>query len=82
MAYCYATCENGLNFKQYTDLRDLLMNRRDDVFNFVGQILFPENLESEYLHAFYFRNRGSIQTVIVHLFASFGGPAYEVVLEC
>lgn len=32
-------------------------------------------------HVFYFRKRGELTTVLVHLFAAFGGPIHEVVME-
>jgi len=81
MAFCFAVAERGLDFERYTDLRDLLMGRRSDVFNFVGTPVVEEKLANRHLHAFYFRKREAFETVIVHLFASFGGPMYEVVLE-
>ncbi|MBX4997601.1 hypothetical protein [Rhizobium lentis] len=80
MAYCYAIAERGLNAFDATDLLDLLMGRRDDIFNFVGRPVEDEHLAMLRLHKFYFRKRGDIITVIVHLFASFGGPKHEVVI--
>ena len=80
MAYCYAVAERGTDFTDYSDLRSLLTGGRSDVFNFVGEPVVPEKLANNRLHAFYFRERGEFFTVLVHLFASFGGPVYEVVL--
>ncbi|MBB3441278.1 hypothetical protein [Rhizobium sp. BK379] len=80
MAYCYAIAERGFNEFDTTDLLDLLMGRRSDVFNFVGRPLYDEHLAMLRLHKFYFRKRGELNTVIVHLFASFGGPKHEVVI--
>lgn len=81
MAYCFAVAEYGLDFDRYTALRDLLRGKRGDVFNFVGQPIKKEKLATKYLHGFYFRKRLSFHTMLIHLFASFGGPVYEVVLE-
>lgn len=80
MAYCWAVAENGLEAFDTKDLVDLLMGRRNDVFNFVGFPLVPEQLAMLRLHKFYFRKRGETVTVLVHTFASFGGPAYEIVV--
>ncbi|MCM2475709.1 HNH endonuclease [Rhizobium sp. CG5] len=80
MAYCYALAERGLDVFDTTELLDLLMGRRDDVFNYVGSPVEDEPLAMLQLHKFYFRKRGDLNTVIVHLFASFGGPKHEVVI--
>ncbi|TBC93219.1 hypothetical protein ELH26_03880 [Rhizobium leguminosarum] len=80
MAYCYAVAERGLEAFDTTELLDLLKGRRMDVFNFVGKPIENERLAMLRLHKFYFRKRGNLNTVIVHLFASFGGPIYEVVI--
>lgn len=80
MAYCWAVAEKGLDAFEAADLLDLLCGRRDDVFNFVGSPLVPEQLAMLRLHKFYFRKRGDLVTVLVHLFASFGGPVHEVVI--
>jgi len=79
MAYCWAVAEKGLGAFDTTDLLDLLCGRRDDVFNFVGSPVEPERLAKLHLHKFYFRKRGDFVTVLVHLFASFDGPLYEIV---
>ena len=80
MAYCYAVAEKGLDVYDARELVDLLMGRRHDVFNFVGSPVEDEHLAMLRLHKFYFRMRGNLNTVIVHLFASFGGPKHEVVI--
>lgn len=80
MAYCWAVAEKGLEALDTSDLRNLLRGDRTDVFNFVGSPLVPESLPMLRLHKFYFRQRGELTTVLVHLFASFGGPVYEVVI--
>jgi hypothetical protein len=80
MAYCWAVAEKGLDAFDAADLLDLLCGRRSDVFNFVGGALVAEQLPMLRLHKFYFRKRGELTTVLVHLFASFGGPVHEVVI--
>jgi len=80
MAYCWAVAERGLEAFDTGNLLDLLCGRRSDVFNFVGSPVTPEQLPMLRLHKFYFRKRGDLTTVLVHLFASFGGPVHEVVL--
>jgi hypothetical protein len=86
IGYCYAVAENGFEAFDGTDIRDLLMGRRNDVYNFVGCPEEPEILTDRRLHALYFRERRDWLTVLVHLFASCNGdPAiptipYEVVV--
>jgi hypothetical protein len=80
MAYCYAVAELGLNACNGNALRDLLLGRRDDVYNFVGDANRDEPLSGRHLHSFYLRRKGNLISVIVHLFASFGCSAYEVVV--
>ena len=80
MAYCWAIAEKGLDVFDTTDLLDLLCGRRSDIFNFVGSPIVSEQLPMLRLHEFYFRKRGELTTVLVHLFASFNGPIHEVVI--
>jgi hypothetical protein len=80
MAYCWSVAERGVDAHDATALLDLLCGRRSDVFNFVGRPIVPEQLAMLRLHKFYFRKRGDFVTVLVHLFASFGGPIHEVVI--
>jgi hypothetical protein len=80
MAYCWAVAMRGLDAFDTSDLLDLLLGRREDVFNFVGWPVTAEPLPFQGLHGFHFRKRGDFTTVLVHLFASFGGPAFEVVI--
>jgi HNH endonuclease len=80
MAYCWAVAEKGLDAFDTTALLDLLCGRRSDVLNFVGGTIVPEQLAMLRLHKFYFRERCEFTTVLVHLFASFGGPIHEVVI--
>jgi hypothetical protein len=80
MAYCYAIAECGIDAIDATALLDLLMGRREDIFNFVGSPIEKEQLAMLQFHKFYFRKRGELNTVIVHLFSSFDGPKHEVVI--
>jgi HNH endonuclease len=86
IAYCYAVAERGFNAFKGDDIRDLLMGRRDDVYNFVGNPAERIILGNQHLHALYFRERDGWLIVLVHLFASCIGdpklPAtpYEVVV--
>jgi hypothetical protein len=70
IGYCYAVAERGFSAFDGDPIRDLLAGRRNDVYNFVGNIETPEVLTNRHLHALYFRDRGDWLTVLVHLFAS------------
>ena len=50
------------------------------VFNFVGNPVHGGNLTQRYLHQLAFRDRGDLLSVIIHLFASYQAPVYEVVI--
>lgn len=78
--YMYGVAEFGLEAFDGREIRDLLMDKREDIYNFIGGISQPERLDADELHRFYIRRRGDLLTVIVHLFASIDAPAYEVVL--
>ncbi len=81
IAYCFAVSRLGLSSVEGTPLRELLIGKRDDVFNFVGQPLHkPSSVDQSRLHSMAFCTRGKQMTVIVSLFASFDGPNFEVVL--
>ena len=84
IAYCHAIASRRISIEDAADLRDAVMGRRKDLFNFVGGFADSaeekERLPKDELHRLHFQTRGEWLTVIVHLFASFGGPAYEVVV--
>lgn len=80
IGYCHAIAELGLEGFDGCEIRSLLAGERDDIFNFVGDCSAPEHLTDRYLHKLYIRKRGSLVTVIVHLFASCGLMPYEVVV--
>jgi hypothetical protein len=80
MAYCFAVVKLGLHGFDGSDIRDLLCGTRSDIYNFVGGHSASEHLSGRHLHAMYLRERGGWFTVLVHLFASFGCGAYEVVI--
>jgi hypothetical protein len=70
IGYCYAVAEKGFDGFDGSEIRDLLDGRRDDVYNFVGNVSEPEMLTDRHLHGLYFRERGVWLTVLVHLFSS------------
>ena len=80
IAYCYAVAELGIHGFDGHEIREILSGARKDVYNFVGGVATPEILTKRHFHKLYFRERGDWLTVIVHLFASCGGPPYEVVV--
>ncbi|PDS69211.1 hypothetical protein CO651_24565 [Rhizobium phaseoli] len=80
MAYCFAVGELGVTGFEGADIRDLLFGRREDTYNFVGGIAQKEHLSGANLHGLYIRRRGDFVTAVVHLFASCGMEAYEIVV--
>ena len=58
----------------------MLRDERKDVFNFVGNPVDGGNLTQRYLHQLAFRDRGDLLSIIIHLFASYQAPVYEVVI--
>jgi hypothetical protein len=83
IAYCYAMAELGDLAFDGEDIRDLLLGKRGDVYNFVGSTREIATLPSFELHELFFRKKGKWLTVLVHLFASFSRGEcrpYEVVV--
>lgn len=80
IAYCYAVGELGLGGFDGANIRDLIMGRRDDTYNFIGGQSKPEFFREDTLHGLYIRTRGAFVTVVVHLFASCKMKPYEVVV--
>jgi HNH endonuclease len=81
IAYCYAVAElNGFDAFDGDEIRGLLAGERLDYYNFVGGLSEPESFSDEHLHSLYFRKRGGLLTVVVHLFASCKIEPYEVVV--
>jgi len=79
--YTYAVAKLGLNAFDGSQIRDLLFGKRDDIYNFVGGLSAQEEFDTDSaFHKLYLRRRGKLQTVVVHLFASFGAPPWEVVV--
>ncbi len=68
IAYCYAMAEKK-NFDG-SQIRDFLLGKREDVYNFVGSVENLERFSTRHLHRLCFRKRGDWLTVLVHLFAS------------
>jgi hypothetical protein len=79
-AYFYAVAELGIDGFDGSDIRDILMRRRDDTYNYVGGVSQPEALSHRHLHGLYLRKRGDLITVLVHVFASCKMSPYEIVV--
>jgi hypothetical protein len=80
IAYCHAAARLGLEAFDGNEIRALLREERNDIYNFVGGVFAKQHLTTRHLHKLYIKNRGDILTVIVHLFASCGMAPYEVVV--
>ncbi|MFS2007967.1 hypothetical protein ACEN9F_30605 [Duganella sp. CT11-25] len=80
-AYCFAVGEFGIDGFDGTEIRQLLNGERIDVYNFVGEPVAKERMDGQDLHQLLPRYRdGGVLTILVHLFASYGVPPYEVVM--
>ena len=80
IGYSYAVAELGIGAFDGSEIRDLLKDRRQDSYNFVGGMSRKEHYAERHLHALYVKRRGAMVTVVVHLFASLGMVPYEVVV--
>lgn len=80
IAYSYAIAELGFSSFDGHAIRELLLGKRVDMFNFVGGPYIQEGGSKSSLHRLSIRRRGDWVTVIVHLFSSTGVPPYEVVV--
>jgi hypothetical protein len=80
IAYCYAVAELGLDGFDGTEIRDLLMGRRDDAYNFFGGSVDGDRLLRRDFHGLMLRERNGFRTVVVHLFSSLRAPPYEVAI--
>jgi hypothetical protein len=80
IGYCYAVAKRGLDGFNGAAIRDLLLGKRADVYNFVGGVLESRLLTDRELHKLYLQQRGDLLTVIVHLFASCKMLPYEIVV--
>lgn len=79
--YAFAAAKLGIDTFDGKDIRDLLLWNRKDIYNFVGGLSAIEEFDTDSaLHQFYLRQRGDLQTVVVHMFASFDAPPWEIVL--
>lgn len=81
IAYSYAVAEGATQDVDCSVLRDVLLERSDQIFNYSGSALdrsIPVTTKS--LHWLSIQNKGDYRTVRVTLFASFRAPTYEVVL--
>lgn len=80
MAFCYSVARRGLEDVDHSAVRDLLSGKRDDLYDFYGGAHLTAPLISNQLHRFHLAEQDGLQTVLVHLLASLGGPVYEVVV--
>ena len=80
IAYCFATAELGGSGFGENGIRDLINGKRFDAFNFVDGLLTEIYATNNQLHILTIQQRGKYLTVIIHLFASFDGESYEVVV--
>jgi hypothetical protein len=78
--YCFAVAERGIDSFDGDAIRELLRGERSDIFDFVGGHSKSEQLSNRQLHRVFLRRRGRWLTAVVHLFASFNAPPWEVVL--
>jgi hypothetical protein len=80
-AYAFAVIELGIEAFDGSGIRNLLCGKRTDIYTFVGSLSRDEKFDTDTaLHQFYLRRRGNLHTVVVHLFASFDAPPWEVVV--
>jgi hypothetical protein len=80
-AYFFAVAVKGINYFDGDAIRELLRAERFDGRNFVGSPVQKEPRRADELHQMSLRIRpGGFLTVIVHLFASYAVPPYEVVV--
>lgn len=80
IAHCFGVATLGLDAYDHTDIRDLLAGRRLDMATFVGGYEGGEDLPRNSLHVLQMRERNGVLAVIVHLYASKFGVAYEVII--
>lgn len=82
IAYCFAVAERGIDRYNGSEIQQLVLGGRADYCNFVGGVAVEgDRLTDRYLHHLAFRQRGNLETVLVHLFSSYDAPPYEVVLR-
>lgn len=81
IAYSYAVAEGMTKDVDCSVLREILLERSDQIFNYSGGALnsaIPVTTKS--LHWLSIQDQGPFRTVRVTLFASHRAPTYEVVL--
>lgn len=64
IGYCFAMAEYGERNFDAQDIRQLLLGKRDDIYNFVGNSGAAERLTTRHLHGLYIRHRGEWLTVL------------------
>ncbi|WP_223262632.1 HNH endonuclease [Sphingobium sp. SCG-1] len=85
IAYCYAVAKVSLDGFDGTAIRDVISEKRKDVYNFVGSTKKPVPLTNREIHSLHLRRQKGYLIVLVNLFASMakrGEPVhpYEVVV--
>mgnify|MGYP006273574041 FL=1 len=80
IGYCFAFAQYGIDRFESTKIRCLLLNERQDVFNFVGSAPDEDVGASHYLHWLSYLVVAGVLVVRVHLFGSFGMHPYYVVV--
>jgi len=79
-AYALAVAERGPACCDTEPLRDLVLGRRDDVFEFVGSASERAPASREWLHDVAFHEQDGWLVATLSLFASAGMAPYEVVI--
>lgn len=81
IAYSYAVAEGMTQDVDCGVLRDILLERNDQIFNYSGGALDTSiHVTTKSLHWLSIQDQGHFRTVRVTLFASHRAPTYEVVL--
>ena len=80
IAYCYAIGEFGFGGFDGTEIRDLLVGRRVDVYDFVGSAVDGRDIRIQQLHRLSHYVEQDMLIVRVALFASCGANPILVVI--
>lgn len=80
IAYSYAIAEKGLNFFDSTEIRKVLLNQSQELFNYVGSAAIGDNGKTAHLHWLSFFEKDEYLCCRVHLFGSIGMHPHYVVL--
>lgn len=80
IAYAFAVAECGINAFDGTEIRELLADKRQDLFNFFGSLKNISHRRMHHLHHLSWIVEKELLIVKVHLFASYGAAPYIVVV--